>query len=206
MNTLFQKAIHCAKWVRTNTEIGRGKISVGSVCAELASRIFDDISKAKILLAGSGEVGKLVAEALYVRGANDIIVCSRTRANADRLAEKIGCRSGDLQSSLSKLESFDIVLCASLSREPLIKKPLVENACNKRGNRPIFLIDLAVPHNIESDCAELDDAFLYNLSDLSKIANENIATRKSEISRAAEAVEFRANSLAERLFSDKNLS
>lgn len=200
LNPLFQKAIHCAKWVRTNTEIGRGKISVGSVCAELASRIFEDITKAKILLAGSGEVGKLVAEALYVRGANNILVCSRKRANADALAAKIGCVSGELKTSLEQLENFDIVLCASLSEKPLINKELVKKACEKRCNRPIFLIDLAVPHNIENDCADIDDAFLYNLSDLSKIANENIATRKAEITLAKTAVETRANALAKRLF------
>lgn len=199
LNALFQKAAHCAKWVRTNTEIGRGKISVGSVCAELALRIFENISKAKILLMGSGEVGKLVADALYVRGASDILVCSRTRANADALAGKIGCRSADFAAAKENIERFDIVLCASLSREPLLKKADIETACKKRRGRPVFLIDLAVPRNIDEECGEIEDAFLYNLSDLSKIANENIAARKAEIEKAQQAVSTRANALAARL-------
>lgn len=199
LNALFQKAAHCAKWVRTNTEIGRGKISVGSVCAELAMRIFENLSKAKILLMGSGEVGRLVADALYVRGASDILVCSRTRANADALAEKIGCRSSDFEEAKSGLEKFDIVLCASLSREPLVKRADIEAACKKRAGRPVFLIDLAVPRNIEDVGGEIEDAFLYNLSDLSKIANENIAARKAEIEKARQAVTARANALAARL-------
>lgn len=148
---------------------------------------------------GSGEVGKLVADALYVRGASDILVCSRTRANADALAEKIGCRSADFAAAKENIERFDIVLCASLSREPLLKKADIETACKKRRGRPVFLIDLAVPRNIDEECGEIEDAFLYNLSDLSKIANENIAARKAEIEKAQQAVSTRANALAARL-------
>lgn len=199
LNALFQKAIHCAKWVRTNTEIGRGKISVGSVCAELALRIFDNIGRAKILLLGSGEVGKLVSDALFVRGAADITVCSRTRENADKLAEKIGCRSADIQTAIENLEYFDIVLCASSSKEFLITEQLAQSAVSKRRSRPIFLIDLAVPYNIEPTCGNLDGAFLYTLADLSKIANENIAARKAEIERAENAVRERADALAKKL-------
>lgn len=199
LNTVFQKAIHCAKWVRTNTEIGRGKISVGSVCAELALRIFEDIGKAKILLIGSGEVGKLVSDALYVRGGLDISVCSRTRANADALAAKIGCASADMEDALGGLWRYDIVLCASLSKEPIIRRGMVESAVSRRGGRPIFLIDLAVPRNIEESCAEIEDAYMYNLKDLSDIANENIEARRAQIERAGDAVKSRAVALWDRL-------
>ena len=194
-----QKAIHCANWVRTNTEIGRGKISVGSVCAELALRIFEDIAKAKILLIGSGEVGKLVSDALYVRGGLDISVCSRTRANADALAAKIGCASADMEEALGGLWRYDIVLCASLSKEPIIRRGMVESAVSRRGGRPIFLIDLAVPRNIEESCAEIEDAYMYNLKDLSDIANENIEARRAQIERAGDAVKSRAVALWDRL-------
>ena len=126
-------------------------------------------------------------------------ILSDIHANADALAEKIGCRSADFVAAKENIEKFDIVLCASLSREPLLKKADIEAACKKRGGRPVFLIDLAVPRNIEEDCGEIEDAFLYNLSDLSKIANENIAARKAEIEKARQAISTRANALAARL-------
>ena len=181
LNALFQKAIHCAKWVRTNTEIGRGKISLGSVSSELAARIFEDISRAKILLLGSGEAGRLIADALYVRGARDIVVASRTRANAETLAEKVCGRAENLSEAIQKLSAYDIILSASFSDEPLIVYNAVNEAMQKRRNRPMFLIDLAIPRNIEEKCAQIEDVYIYNLSDLSKIANENMEARRAEI-------------------------
>ena len=200
LNAVFQKAAHCAKWIRTNTEVGRGKISIGGVCAELATRIFDDISEARILLVGSGEVGKLAAEALFVRGAKNISVCSRTRTNADMLAEKIGGTSCDIKPACENLEGFDIILAASYAKELLIHKNSVERALSIRKGKPIFLIDLAVPSNIDPLCSTLDDAYLYNLADLSKVANENLEARKAEIAGAKIEAKKRANALADKLF------
>ena len=181
LNTVFQKANQCAKWVRTNTDIGHGKISLGSVASELADRIFDDITKAKILLLGSGEAGKLVAEALFVRGAKNITVASRRFENAEKLAKEIGVSADKMPQAIENLFQFDIVITASFSPTPLIDTNSVKVALKKRNNKPIFLIDLAVPNNIVTDCGNIDDIYLYNLEDLSKIANENISMRKSEI-------------------------
>ena len=200
LNAVFQKANQCAKWVRTNTDIGRGKISLGSVASELADRIFDDISKAKILLVGSGEAGKLVAEALYLRGAKDITVASRTRANADALAAEIGVSSAELSDSLAALPNYDITVCASFSQQPLIAKNDVQTAVEKRGGKPMFLIDLAVPRNIEADCGDVDDAYLYNLEDLSRIANENMAARRAEIESARAAIAEKALGVSEKFW------
>lgn len=188
LNTVFQKANQCAKWVRTNTDIGHGKISLGSVASELADRIFDDISKAKILLLGSGEAGKLVAEALYVRGATDITVASRNLENAEKLAKEIGVSADDLANTIANLQRYDIVITASFSPVPLIEQNAVESALRSRNNKPIFLIDLAVPNNIVPECGDIDDVYLYNLEDLSNIANENISMRKSEIEIARRTI------------------
>lgn len=199
LNTVFQKANQCAKWVRTNTNVGHGKISLGSVSAELADRIFGDVARAKILLLGSGEAGRLVADALFVRGAKDISVASRTRANADRLAAQIGVESADLEQSLANLPSFDIVIAASFSPVPLIGLKRAKAAAAARGGRPIFLIDLAVPRNIDKACGEINDVYLYNLDDLSRIANENIALRKNEIEAARKEIQKKAQTVLTKL-------
>ncbi len=199
LNTVFQKANQCAKWVRTNTDIGHGKISLGSVASELADRIFDDLSKAKILLLGSGEAGKLVAEALYVRGARDISVASRQFENAKKLAEQIGGNPLTLETAISDFSKFDIVICASFSPEPLVKTEQVNKAIKERAQKPMFLIDLAVPRNVENGCANIEDVYLYDLRDLSKIANENISMRKSEIEIARKTIRQKTEYVSKKL-------
>ena len=201
LNAAFQKAAQCAKWIRTNTQIGRGKISIGSVSSELAARIFDPLEEANILLAGSGETGRLVAEALRVRGVKNMTVASRTRENADALAASIGCRSEDIKTALADISAFDIVICASFSEEPLISARAVEDAMEKRC-QPLFLIDLGIPQNIESAAADIDDAYLYNLADLSKIANENMEARKGQIGQARAEIVRRASALSKKLFGE----
>lgn len=199
LNTVFQKTCQCAKWVRTNTDIGHGKISLGSVASELAGRIFDDVSKAKILLAGSGEAGKLVADALFVRGATNMTVASRKFENALRLAEQIGAKASPLETALENLPLFDIAITASYSPTPLITRERAAAAVSARRGKPVFLIDLSVPPNVEISCGELDDLYLYNLDDLSHIANENMAARKSEIETARKYIEAKAAAVAKKL-------
>lgn len=199
LNAVFQKTLQCAKWIRTNTQIGRGKISIGSVSSELAARIFDPLQEAKILLLGSGEAGRLVADALFVRGANNIIVASRTRQNANALANAIGCKSAELSDALADLSLFDIVICASFSEEPLVRAKAVEQALEKRC-QPMFFIDLGIPQNVETAAADIDDAYVYNLSDLSKIANENMDARKMQIELAKKEILRRAQNLSEKIF------
>ena len=151
-------------------------------------------------MLGSGEAGRLVADALYVRGAHEITVASRTRANADSLAEKIGCLSADMAEAIDNIAEFDIVISASSSADWLLKAKTVSRAISARDGNPMFFIDLGVPCNIDPKCGDIDDVYLYNLDDLSKIANENIAARKSEIERAHDIVKSKASYLAQRLF------
>jgi len=191
LNRIFQKAMQAAKWVRTNTEIGRGKISVGSVSSELAVRIFEDLQSVKILLIGTGEVGHLVAEALFIRGAKDITVSNRTWEKAYGLSMKVGGGALPFELALTKLADFDIVVCATNAEKPLITLNMASDAAKKRGSKAHFLIDLGAPRNIE-DCEDVENAFLYRLEDLAKIANENLALRKSEISYALEELAKKA--------------
>lgn len=198
LNAVFQKAAQVGKWVRTNTDIGRGKISIGSVGAELAAQIFTDITRAEILLVGSGEAGRLVADALFVRGAKRITVVSRSRANADSLAARVGAASDDMPAALANLRRFDIIVCAT-SAGVIITRKMLENALKTR-RRPVFLIDLSVPKNIEDACADIDDVFLYDLQNLSQIAASNLALRRGEIDFARAYIAKKAAALAGRLF------
>ncbi len=197
LNAVFQKSAQVGKWIRTNTEIGHGKISIGSVSAELASHIFEDISKAEILLVGSGEAGKLIADALYVRGARNITIVSRTRENSDKLAKEIGVKSADLNDGLAQLDLFDIVVCASSAGE-LISCDMVKKSMKKRVS-PMFLIDLSVPKNIDEKCADLDDVYLYDMKNLSEIASSNMNMRKGEIVRACSIIGKKAETLVAKL-------
>ena len=202
LNTVFQKAAHVGKWIRTNTDIGHGKISIGGVSAELAAQIFDDIRAAQILLIGSGVAGRLIADALFVRGAKNITIVSRTRKNADALAERVGVHSDDFTSAMARFGMFDIVVCASGAGE-IIGAEFVEKSVAKR-NSPMFIIDLSVPKNVSEKCAELDGVFLYDMHSLSKIANENMSQRKAEIERARGIIAERASAVAARLFGQKS--
>ncbi len=200
LNPIFQKSAQCAKWIRTNTDIGHGKISIGSVSSELASRIFENLEDINILLIGSGEAGRLVAEALRVRGAKNISISSRTYQNAQTLAQQTSSQALELEKALNSLADFDITITASFADNPLISKEMAESAMETRGGNPIFLIDLGIPRNIEPECSEVEDVYLYNLSDLSKIANENMETRRAEIETARKEISRRAKNLAEKIF------
>ena len=197
LNTLFQKAAQVGKWVRTNTGIGHGKISIGSVSAELAAQIFDGIQRAKILLVGSGEAGRLIADALFVRGAKNTTIVSSHRSNADLLAAQIGVQSDDAPAALARLGEFDIVVCAS-SAGVIVTADMLRSALEKRQS-PMFVIDLSVPKNVDERCADLDDVFLYDMKDLSEIAASNMKLRRGEILKARAVIEKKAASLIEKL-------
>ncbi len=197
LNSIFQKAAQVGKWIRTNTDIGHGKISIGSVSALLASQIFEDITAAEILLIGSGEAGRLIAEALLVRESRRLTIASRTRENAINLADALGVESDDFSSALSSLARYDIIICASAAGE-IITVNMIKDALKKRSN-PIFLIDLSVPKNVDEACSKIGDVFLYDMRDLSKIANDNMDLRKGEILRARQIIKKKALAVVSKL-------
>lgn len=199
LNRVIQKAIQCAKWIRTNTEIGSGNTTIGAVAAEVASRIFEDVSKTKILLAGSGEVGRSVAQALCARGAENITVSSRTWENAKSLSDDVKGSAIGFERVAEELGKFDIAIFALSNAEHIINMEIAKAAEKYRKRKPIFLMDLAVPNNVEKSCGKLGGIFLYDLSDLSKVANENIQMRKNEIEKAKNTISEKAQYLFARL-------
>lgn len=192
LNRLFEKSFQAAKEARTKTSITRGQISIGNVAVDLASRIFGKLSKSRVLLLGSGEVGEKTAQALKSRGAGDISVSSRTFENAHKLAHTLGGSAIDFEDFTNQLHHFDIIICSTAAPGALLSKEVIAKTMKQRPERPIFIIDLALPRDVDPAVEEVENVYLYNLDDLSSIANENLEARKAEIEDAREILKKHA--------------
>lgn len=199
LHKLFQKAFHAAKWVRTHTDISRGQVSIGNVAADLAGRIFGNLKRSRILLIGTGEVGEKTAQALVSRGARTVAVTSRTAENAQRLALAIGGEAVLFDTFANALHDYDIIIGSTAAPDFVLTLEDVNKALGKRRTRPLFLIDLALPRDIDPDSSGLQNVFLYNLDDLSGIANENLRSREAEAERSRNYIEDKAARLWESL-------
>lgn len=192
LNRLFEKSFQAAKSARTQTGITRGQISIGNVAVDLASRIFGKLNKSRVLLLGSGEVGEKTAQALKSRGVADIAVSSRTYENAHRLAHGFQGSAIDFDDFIGQLHNFDIVIASTAAPSALIRKDMIQQTMRTRPEKPLFLIDLAMPRDIDPAVEDVENVYLYNLDDLSTIANENLEARKAEIDRAREILKGHA--------------
>lgn len=192
LNRLFEKSFQAAKAARTQTGITRGQISIGNVAVDLASRIFGKLNKSRVLLLGSGEVGEKTAQALKSRGIGDISVSSRTFENAHKLAHSLGGAAIDFEDFTEQLEHFDIIICSTAAPGTLLSCEVMARNMKQRPERPCFLIDLALPRDVDPAVEEVENVYLYNLDDLSNIANENLEARKAEIENAREILKKHA--------------
>ena len=184
LNRLFEKSFQAAKAARSQTAITRGQVSIGSVAVDLAGRIFGKLSKSRVLLLGSGDVAEKTAQSLKSRGVADITVSSRRFENARALAHELGGAAIEFSDFEQQIARFDIVICSTAAPEPVLSKSTIAGALKNRPERPCFLIDLAMPRDVEPATETLDNVYLYNLDDLSAIANENIEQRRAEIENA----------------------
>lgn len=201
LNRVFQKAFQAAKHIRTNTAISGGQVSTANVAVELALTIFGDLSKARVLLLGAGEIGEKTAKAFLSRGAAALTVSSRTAERAMELARVLDATALPFEHFPNHLEHFDIVVSATSAPDAIILPAQVSAAMRKRRARPLFMIDLALPRDIDARVAELENVFLYNLDDLGKIAAQNLAARTSEVGRARALIAEKADALWQQLLS-----
>jgi glutamyl-tRNA reductase len=181
LNRVFQKSFQAAKWARTHTGIGKGQVSIGNVAAELALRICGDLNEARILLVGSGEAGEKTAQALRSRGASALTVTSRTYEKARVLADRLEATAIDFDTFERSLQLFDIVIGSTAAPGCLLTRGQLDKAMKTRRTVPLFLIDLAVPRDFAKNCAQVRNVYLYNLDDLSAVANENLEGRHAEV-------------------------
>jgi glutamyl-tRNA reductase len=184
LNRLFEKSFQAAKSARTQTAITRGQVSIGNVAVDLANRIFGHLRDSRVLLIGSGDVAEKTAQSLNSRGVADITVTSRTFENAHSLAHSLGGAAIEFDDFAAQLKRFDIVISSTAAPNAILSRSTIAAALKQRPERPFFLIDLALPRDIDPSVDKLENVYLYNLDDLSAIANENLELRKAEIERA----------------------
>lgn len=187
----FQKSFQSAKWARTTTGISQGQVSIGNLTAELAMRIFGSLRRTRVLLIGSGEVATLTAEALGSRGCRDLTVASRRLERATELARVLNASALAMENVYDHLNLYDVVIASTSATAPILESAEVARTITHR-DRPLFLVDLAVPRDVTPETGELPGVFLYNLDDLSRIANENLENRRAEIARCEEELSRRA--------------
>ena len=190
---LFQHTFSVAKRVRSETEIGANAVSVAYAAVQLAKHIFAELPKRSVLLVGAGETIELVAQHLKEQGVTCLAVANRTVARAEALAESLDASVFTLSQVPEHLKDFDIVISSTASQLPLIGKGMVEKALRQRRNMPMFLVDLAVPRDIESEVNELGDAYLYTVDDLQHIVQKNLANREQAAQEAEKLIEKQAS-------------
>jgi glutamyl-tRNA reductase len=195
LNRVFQKAFQAAKHVRTHTGISSGTVSVANVAVELASNIFGSLAAAKVLILGTGEIGEGTARAFKSRGAADLAVAGRRQERAAQVATGLGAGIVHFEERDSRLADFDIVVCSTASPTAVLSASAIGKAMRKRPARPLLVIDLALPRDVESSAADLQNVFLYNLDDLAKIAEANRTAREAEIARCRAILAHRADGL-----------
>ncbi|MDI1308732.1 MAG: glutamyl-tRNA reductase [Methylotenera sp.] len=183
LHKLFQRTFEVAKEVRTNTDIGANSISMSAAAVKLGQRIFGDISQQKVLFIGAGEMIELCADHFAAQKPKSIMVANRTLERGTALAEKISLQGVKAQAILlndlpERFAEFDIVITSTASQLPIVGLGMVESAIKARRHRPIFMVDLAVPRDIEAEVAQLDDVFLYTVDDLAQVVTDGMANRQ----------------------------
>jgi glutamyl-tRNA reductase len=178
LNKLFQAAFSAAKRVRTETRVGANAVSLASATVSLARRVYEDLSAHTVLLIGAGEMNALTARHFMSAGVKRMVIANRTLERAQTLAGELKAQAVPLADLNQELAEADIVISCTASPEPLIGKPVVEAAVRARRRRPIFMVDMAVPRDIDPTVAELEDVYLFSIDDLQKLVDENMQQRE----------------------------
>jgi glutamyl-tRNA reductase len=189
LHKLFQKSFAVAKEVRTTTQVGANSVSMAAAAVKLAARIFPSLKDQKVLFIGAGEMIELTATHFAAQAPARITVANRTLERAHALAHRFGGRAVELRELAAQLHEHDIVVSCTASSLPILGKGLVERALRARKHRPMFMVDLAVPRDIEAEVAELDDVFLYTVDDLQGIVQGNLDARRSALEQAEAIIE-----------------
>ena len=179
LERMFQKSFSVAKRVRTETDIGASAVSVAFAACTLARQIFESLSTVTVLLVGAGETIELVARHLREHKVQSMIIANRTRERAELLANEVGADVIALSEIDERLKDADIVISSTASPLPIIGKGMVERAMKARRNKPMLLVDIAVPRDVEPEVGEIANAYLYSVDDLQSIIQHNLAQRKA---------------------------
>jgi len=189
LNNLLEQAFHVAKRVRTETGIANSAVSVSSAAVELARKIFGDLSGRSVLIIGAGEMAELALRHLLDDGVRSILVANRSYDHAMALAQQYHGRAVTFDIVRQEMVGADIVISATSAPHVILKKEDIQTVIQQRRHRPIFLIDIADPRDIDPGCNEVDNVYLYNIDDLQSVVQANLTERKREAERAEALIE-----------------
>jgi glutamyl-tRNA reductase len=199
LNRVFQTALQTAKEIRTETGIGRGATSVGSVAVELAEKIFDrDLSQKTVMIIGAGKMGEACVKHLSKKGAKSVLVSNRSVERAEMLAREFGGRAIRLDDCLDAMAEADIVVSSTGCPDTILDREDVLSVMTARRNRPLVLIDIAVPRDIAADVQQIPNVYLYDVDDLEVIVRENVKMREQELTRCQAIICGRAEEVLAR--------
>lgn len=184
LNQLFQRSFAVAKEVRTSTEIGAHSISMAAAAVRLAAQLFEDLGKVRVLFVGAGEMIELAATHFAARNPKGIAIANRTLERGEKLASRFGGEVMRLADLPNRLHEFDIVVSSTASQLPIIGLGAVERALKARKHRPMFMVDLAVPRDIEPEVKALEDVYLYTVDDLANVVQTGHANRQAAVAQA----------------------
>lgn len=187
LHKLFQRTFAVAKEVRTTTDIGASSLSMAAASVRLAQRIFGNLQDQKVLFIGAGEMIELCAQHFAAQKPASITVANRTLERGAELAQSVGGSAVLLADLPDRLAEFDIVVTSTASQLPIVGLGMVERAIRTRKHRPMFMVDLGVPRDVEAEAGELDDVFLYTVDDLAQVVQEGLGSRQ-EAAAEAEAI------------------
>lgn len=195
LNKAFQRAFNVAKHVRTETSIQRGSVSVASVAVELAEKIFASLKDRRVMVIGAGDTSEKAARALLSRGAKSIMVANRSYDRALALANALGGRAVQFDHWCGEFEKIDIVISSTSAPHHILNREKLESLMKLRRNRPLLLIDIAVPRDIDPEVNLMPNVYLYNIDDLQAIAEGYLKQRKEEMARCEEIIREKVNGL-----------
>ncbi len=188
LGRLFQRTFAVAKDVRTNTDIGSASISMAAASVKLAERIFPSIAGQRLLLIGAGEMIELAATHFCAKSPKSVTVANRTLERGRQLADRFGADAITLNELPDRLREFDIIVTCTASTLPILGKGILERVIRQRKHAPIFIVDLAVPRDVEPEAGELDDVFLYTVDDLAAIVKDNLQIRREAVVQAEQMI------------------
>lgn len=188
LNRLFEKAFNTAKKIRTDTFIGRGAVSVSSATVRLAEKILGELIDKEVLIIGTGRVGEQLVLYLKKNGIKSIVVTNRTLEKAQDLADRFAATAVSFEDFRARLVGVDIVIASTGAPHCIIRNQDILSLMPKRKQRPLFIIDLAVPRDVEAEVNRIDNVYLYNIDDLEKIVDENIKLRASELDNCSKII------------------
>ena len=189
LSQALARATTAAKRVRTETEIARGAVSVSSVAVQLAHKLLGNLEGRSILLLGAGEMAQLAARELRSAGARELLMANRSPQHAEELAREAGGVPVSLAELPTLLERADVAICSTSASQAVVTRDMMAKALKARRYRPIFLVDLTLPRNVEPSANELENVYVYDLDDLERVAVQNSDLRASQVAKAEEIVE-----------------